>query len=43
MESLKRSLTKTAAEIPLETVCAVSAEWSKHLKACVKAEDGYFE
>jgi len=42
-DSLKRSLVKTAADIPLETVCAVIAEWLEHLKACIRAEGGHFE
>jgi len=41
--SLKRSLVKAAAEIPLETMRAAIAEWLEHLKACVEAEDGRFE
>jgi hypothetical protein len=41
--SLKRSLMKTAAEIPLETAHAAIAEWPEHLKDCVGAEDGHFE
>jgi hypothetical protein len=41
--SLKRSLAKAVAEIPLETVCATIAEWPEHLKACVEAEGGHFE
>jgi hypothetical protein len=40
--SLKRSLLKTAAEIPLETVRAATAEWPERLKACVKTEGGHF-
>jgi len=43
LDSLKRSLVKAAAEIPLETVCAVIAEWLEGLKACVEAEGGHFE
>jgi hypothetical protein len=43
LDSLKRSLVKAAAEIPLETVCAAIAEWPEHLKACVGAEGGHFE
>jgi len=35
--SLKRSLVKTAAEIPLEMVHAATAEWPEHLRACVEA------
>jgi len=37
LDSLRRSLVKTAAEIPLETEHAATAEWLEHLKACVKA------
>jgi len=37
LESLRRSLVRAAAEIPLETVCAVTAEWPEYLKACVEA------
>jgi hypothetical protein len=43
LDSLKRSLMKAAAEIPLETVCTAIAEWPECLKACVKAEGGHFE
>ena len=43
LESLKRSLLKAAAEIPLETARAVTADWPERLKACVDAEDGHFE
>jgi hypothetical protein len=43
LESLKRSLVKAAAEIPLETVCAARAEWPERLKACVEAEGCLFE
>jgi hypothetical protein len=35
LESLRRSLVKAAAEIPLETERA--AEWPEHLKACIEA------
>jgi hypothetical protein len=34
---------KAAAEILLETVRAVMAEWPEHLKACVEEEGGRFE
>jgi hypothetical protein len=37
LENLRRSLVKAAAEIPLETECAATAEWPAHLKACVEA------
>jgi inhibitor of nuclear factor kappa-B kinase subunit alpha len=43
LDSLKRSLVKTVAEIPLETVHAAIADWPKHLKACVGAEGSHFE
>jgi hypothetical protein len=43
LDSLKRSLMKEAANIPLETVRATIAEWPEHLKACVGAEHGHFE
>ena len=43
LDSLKRSLAKAAAEIPLETVRAVTTERSERLKACVETEDGHFE
>jgi len=43
LDSLKRSLMKAAAEIPLETVRASIAEWPERLKACVGAESGHFE
>jgi len=37
LESLRRSLVKAAAEIPLETERAATAEWQERLKACVEA------
>jgi hypothetical protein len=43
LDSLKISLVKAAAEIPVETVRAAIAEWPERLKACVGAEDGHFE
>jgi len=43
LESLKRSLIKAVAEIPLETVCAVTAEWPERLKACVEPKGGHSE
>ena len=39
LESLKRSLVKAVAEVPLETVHVATAEWLEHLKA----EGGHFE
>jgi hypothetical protein len=41
--SLKKFLVKAVAEIPLETLRAVIAEWPVHLKARVEAEGGHFE
>jgi len=43
LDSLKKSLEKAAAEIPLETVRAAIGEWSGRLKACVEAGGGHFE
>jgi len=43
LESLKRSLMKAEAEIPLEMVHAAIAEWPERFKACVGAEGGHFE
>jgi hypothetical protein len=43
LDSLKRSLVKAAAQIPLEMVRDKIAEWLEHLKACVEAEGGHFE
>jgi len=43
LDSLKRSLMKVVAEIPLETVRAEIAEWLEHLEACAKTEGGHFE
>jgi len=43
LDSLKRSLVKAAAEIPLETVHTAKAEWPECLKACIEAEGGHFE
>jgi hypothetical protein len=43
LESLRRSLVKAAAEIPLETKRAATAEWPERLKACVEAQGGHFE
>jgi len=43
LDSLKRSLVKAAAEIPLETMRAAIAEWSEGLQACVEAKGGDFE
>jgi len=43
LDSLKRSLMKVAAEIPLETVRAMIAEWLERLKACVETEGGHFK
>jgi len=43
LDSLKRSLVKAAAEIPLQTMRAAIAEWPERLKACVEEEGGHFE
>jgi len=43
LDSLKTSLVKAAAEIPLETVRAAIAEWPERLKVCVEAQGGHFE
>ena len=43
MACQKISLVKAAAEIPMETVRAVTAEWLERLKACVEVEDSHFE
>lgn len=43
IESLKASLTKAAASIPLEVVRAAIDEWPERLKKCVKAKGGHFE
>jgi hypothetical protein len=37
LESLRRSLMKTAAQISLEMERAATAEWPEHLKACIEA------
>jgi len=37
LESMRRSPVKVAAEIPMVTEHAATAEWSEHLKVCVKA------
>ena len=38
LDGLKRSLVEATAEIPLETVHAMIAEWPERLKACIGAE-----
>jgi len=44
LDSLKRSLVKAAAEIPLETVrCHDNSVAGASLKASVEAKDGHFE
>ena len=43
LDRLKRSLMKAAADIPLETMRAVIAEWPEHLEACIGAEGSHFE
>jgi len=41
LDSLKRSLVKGEAEIPLEAVRAAVAEWPESLKACVERESDH--
>jgi len=41
--SLRRSLVKEVAEIPLETERVATAEWLERLKACVEAEGSHSE
>jgi hypothetical protein len=43
LDSLKRSLVKAAADIPLETARASIADWPERLKTYVEAEGGHFE
>ena len=43
LESLRRSLLKAAAEIPLETQRATTTDWPERLKACVEAYGGHFQ
>jgi len=43
LDSLKKSLTKPSAEIPLETVHTAIADGLEHLRACFEAEDSHFE
>jgi len=43
LESLRRSLVKGAAEIPLETERVATTKWPECLKACVEAGGGHFE
>jgi len=43
LDSPKKFLVETAAEIPLKTVRATKAEWPERLQACVEAECGHFE
>jgi hypothetical protein len=37
LESLRRSLVKASAEVPLETERAATAEWPERHKACIEA------
>jgi len=37
LESLRKSLLKAAAEIPLEMECVATAEWPEGIKDCVEA------
>ena len=43
LDSLKRSLVKTARGFPLETVRAAIEECPERLKACAEAQCGHFE
>jgi inhibitor of nuclear factor kappa-B kinase subunit alpha len=43
MDSMKRTLLKAVAKIPLETMCATTAEWPERLKTWIRAEGGHFE
>jgi hypothetical protein len=43
LDSLKRSLVKASAEIPLESVRAAIAQWPEGLKTCVGEQGGHFE
>ena len=43
LDSLRRSIVKAAAEIPLETERVATAEWPGRLKACVETWGGHFE
>ena len=43
LDSLKRSLMKAVAEIPLEMARAAIAEWPERLEACIGAESGRIE
>jgi hypothetical protein len=43
LDSLRRFLVKTAAEIPLETEHVATAELPEGLKACVEAQGSHFE
>jgi len=43
LDSLKRSLVKSAAEIPLEALRGAIAEWPERLNACVEVWGGHFK
>lgn len=43
LESLKRSIVKAAAEIPLETIRTCIEQWPERLRRCIEKEGGHFE
>ena len=43
LDSLKRIIMKSVAEILLKTVRAAIAEWPERLKVCVETERRHFE
>jgi len=43
LESLKQSIVKAAAEIPLETIRTCIEQWSKRLCRCIENKGGHFE
>ncbi|KAF0721301.1 Uncharacterized protein FWK35_00023996, partial [Aphis craccivora] len=42
-ESLKRSIVKAAAEIPLETIRTCIEQWPERLRRCIEKEGEHFE
>nr|BAN21457.1 unkown protein [Riptortus pedestris] len=43
LESLKQSLVRTVQRFPQEVLRAAIDDWSRRLKACVKAKGEHFE
>jgi hypothetical protein len=43
IESLKRSLNKAWAEIPMEMIAEIVDDFPKRLRKCVAANGGHFE